>query len=226
MKIVIKYGGSLLYDEHMKFNSNAVEKITEVVNQLYPEHKVCVVTGGGRLTRMYSNALSSLNMGELDMVAIGVTRLHSYIFSRYLAKSVPVRHISNYEELLGTWDSVITTGGFYPGQSTNGTAATCAELLGADLLVNFFNYDRVHSDDPESNTDVEPLSRVTYSRMRELIRKFHQAPGHYELFDTNALNTVERSKIPVIFLNGRNPSNILKHLKGEEVGTLMEGERK
>jgi len=223
MILVLKFGGSLLYENNLQFNREVIDQWIQLVRKLYLEHQICVVVGGGKITRMLSHRLNDLNNAELDILATKMTWVHAYIVSRYLARYLPTKVITNHEELLTHFDGVHVTGGFYPGQSTNGAAATCAEILNADLLVNYFNYDKVYSSDPEKGGDGKPLDKLDYLTMRELIGSFSQSPGHYELFDYNALNTVERSNIPVLFLNGKNPHLLLKFLKDERVGTLMEG---
>jgi len=112
-------------------------------------------------------------------------------------------------------------GGLQPGQSTNAVAAVLAEAIKADLLVNLLNgVDGVYTGRPG-----EPGSRkidsLTYSQLEEIISGKEQVAGGYELFDHVALEIVKRSRLTLVFADGRNPAVLVKVIRGEGVGSWV-----
>jgi uridylate kinase len=229
--LVIKFGGSILYNENLDLNVELIKEFRHILQQLSPEYNVALTVGGGKLTRkLVSNLSSDLNAAELDTISIDITSIHAKIISLLLDG----HYIENYTELLAynknliSNKSLLVTGGFYPGQSTNGAAATVAELLNAKFLINLFNYDYVSTSDPESDTSdkANRIPRMSYNDLRALNQSFEQKPGHYELFDHQATNICERSAISVIFLNGQKPHQIINFLidKDKNIGTIVNWE--
>ncbi len=231
-KIVIKYGGSQLYDESGTILPERFKLLAELIIRLCDTGiSTYVVLGGGKPTRdivqKFSRSLVNskfgLNATQLDHISIEVTRIHSQLLRFMLSGKMETRFVTRYEELFDEVlpSTVTVAGGLFPGQSTNGTAALVSEAVEADLLVNFFGFDNIHSEDPTTNRKGKTLTSLSYEDLNKLISGFKQEPGHYELFDLLALNYVKRSKIPVLFLNGNNPLKLKEYLSGTKLGTLV-----
>ncbi len=223
MKLLIKFGGSILYDERNIINSDLLKKFVKEVSELKAlGHKIIVVIGGGKATRNLVSNLQDLNIPQLDHISIMMTRVHATILRMLFGDLGDPHEYKSYQEILEfTWgDKIAVIGGLFPGQSTNGSAASISELLQVDRYYNLFTYDHVGKPLGDGNYG-ERISKISYRDFYELIREFRQIPGEYTLFDHNALNFVARSQIPVIFLNGTKHGQIHKHLNGEDIGTVV-----
>jgi uridylate kinase len=55
----------------------------------------------------------------------------------------------------------------------------------------------------------------------QILSKNEVMAGSYKLMDHLALRIIQRSKIPTVILNGRSPSNVVRALRGSEIGTQI-----
>ena len=127
------------------------------------------------------------------------------------------------EELLAllSFHKVIFMGGLQPGQSTTTTAAIVAEAVNADLLIIATNVDGIYTEDPNLNSQAKKLDKVSIGELKQIFRDRPVKAGTYKLIDYLTINILERSKMPTIILNGNPPTNILKAIKGEKIGTKI-----
>ncbi len=229
-KLLIKIGGSLLYDEYLNFKTEIILNICDMITKLIEKNYIVnLVIGGGRLSRHVVSNLKNvgLNTIDLDHMSIMATRIHADMLSMILSKKYDINNIKNYEELLyktnekGENSKINIVGGLFPGQSTNAVAAMAAETFGSDLIINMFSFDYIVKNFNQENSETKRISKLNYVELNEIIDEIEQSPGHYELFDHSALNFVKRSKIPVLFLNGNNIDNIFDALKGGDIGTIL-----
>ena len=67
--------------------------------------------------------------------------------------------------------------------------------------------------------DAKHLSRIS---LKELA-KYTQlgVPGSYGVLDRLAIQTIFKRRIKTIIINGSEPRNIIRAIKGEEIGTLI-----
>jgi uridylate kinase len=226
MRIVLKIGHALF-----KGNSVDVEKIREAgdaVLRLYNAgHRLIVIVGGGEPSRAYIKAARSLgaDLATCDEVGIMVTRLNALLFSIALGDASSRRIIRSFEELeeqlAAAGNRIIVGGGFTPAQSTDAVAALAAERMKADLLIKTTDVDGVYDSDPEKNPDAKLLREVDVRRLREILSRGESTPGEYRLLDQVSLSILERSRIPVVIVNGSDPENIIRAASGEKVGTRI-----
>lgn len=217
--IIIKLGGSVLYQDG-KLNTKLITDYKPIISELKKSYNIAIIVGGGKLSRDMVNALADqLSNVELDEISIMSTHIHARIVS-FLLK---MDYIKDYRDLykIRLKSSLIVTGGFYPGQSTNGAAATVSEILDAKILFNLFNYDFVSANNPEEGFEPERIKSMNYLRLKTLNSSFKQQPGHYELFDHQASNICERSNIKIVFLNGKFPKQLTKYIINEDIGTTV-----
>jgi Uridylate kinase len=72
--------------------------------------------------------------------------------------------------------------------------------------------DGVYTEDPERNPEAEKLSRLTYYDF--LIKD-------YKVLDTSAIDIARQTSIPIIVFNITREGELLRVLKGEDVGTYI-----
>lgn len=226
MRIVLKIGHALF-----KGGSIDLEKMcgtADAILRLHNTgHRVIVVVGGGESSRTYIKAARSLgaDLATCDEVGIMVTRLNALLLSIALGEAASRDVIGSFEELeeqLATaGDKILVGGGFTPAQSTDAVAALAAERMNTDLLIKTTDVDGVYDSDPEKNPNAKLLREVSIRRLREILSGGESTPGEYRLLDQISLSILERSRIPVVIVNGSDPRNIIKAASGEEVGTRI-----
>jgi len=226
MRIVLKIGHALF-----RGNSIDVEKIRGTAGAVLrlhnAGHRLIVIVGGGEPSRAYIKAARSLgaDLATCDEVGIMVTRLNALLFSIALEDASSRRIIGSFEELeqqlAAAGNRIIVGGGFTPAQSTDAVAALAAERMKADLLIKTTDVDGVYDSDPERNPDAKLLREVDVRRLREILSRGESTPGEYRLLDQVSLSILERSRIPVVIVNGSDPENIIRAASGEKVGTRI-----
>lgn len=225
-KIVIKFGGSVLYKDTMVLNVDKIKEIINAITKLYEEgHKLAIVVGGGKLARVIIQASDVLGHTATfkDILAVESTRIHALLIIASLKNQAYLIVPRSFEEVakaLST-DKIVVTGGLQPGQSTSAVAALIAEYWGADLLINLTNVDKVFDKNPKIFSDAKELDKITAEDLMEIISSQEEGPGKYDLFDKVGCEIIKRSRLKVIFTNGHDTNNIFKAVKGEPVGTLV-----
>lgn len=226
MRVVLKIGHALFKDdsidlEKMRGTADAILKLHNA------GHRVIVIVGGGEPSRTYIKAAKSLgaDLATCDEVGIMVTRLNALLLSIALGEDSSRNIIGSFEELEKQLDAagnkILVVGGFSPAQSTDAVAALVAERIKADLMVKTTDVDGVYDADPSKNPDAKLLREVSIGRLREILSMGESTPGEYRLLDQVSLSILERSRIPLVIVNGSDPLNILRAVSGERIGTRI-----
>ncbi len=226
MRVVLKIGGSIIKGEDANLNLKIISEYAETIKRLVGEgYNIMVVVGGGSLAREYVNYMRSLGASEAvcDEVGIDCARLNGMILIAALKEAAYPYPVQNFREALKLLplNKVLVLGGVQPGQSTNAVAALLAETVTADYLINLTNVDGVYDKNPLKYSDAKLLREVTASELERILSSEPTGAGEYPLFDPLAIKIIRRSGIPTWIVNGKNPVNIFKLLKGERVGTRI-----
>ena len=219
MKVVLSLGGSVF--------GESVEKIKEyakVIEDISRENQVFVVVGGGRLAREYIGRARELGASETfcDYLGIAATRMNAMLLIAALpnaARKIPTDFVE--AEGLSRVHRVVVMGGTFPGHTTDATAALLGEFVNADVFINATNVDGVYSEDPKVNPDAVRYSKLTPKELVEIVSRSSMKAGANVVIDLLAAKIIERSGLKTYIILG-TPENILKAVKGEEVGTVIE----
>lgn len=188
-------------------------------------HRIIVVTGGGAPARLYINALRKLGANETlcDLIGIEGTRMNARLLIAAIGEDAYPEIPRNIHEIHDAFESgkIIVVGGMYPGQSTDAVAAMISELIGASILIKATDSDGIYTVDPKKDPTGKKLDEISCESLLKMLIHGSSWAGEYELFDPIAVKIVERSRIPAWVIDGRNPENIEKVLKGERMGTLV-----
>jgi len=221
---VVKLGGHVLMDEEGSLRKQVLSKYVDVVVGLWEEGvNVHTVVGGGRIARLYIDALAFLGAPKAlqDVIGIEVTKLNA----KLLAYALKVRGVSaSFVDKLALvdprGDRLYVMGGLSPAQSTTAVAALLAEAVRAVKLVIATDVEGLYTEDPKKSPRATLLRRASIREAMNILR-LESEPGSYRLLDLVALQVIERSRIPTCIVNGLDPQNIERAIKGEEVGTLI-----
>lgn len=223
MRAVIKLGHSFSKGipgpDDIRNQCDALKRIPQL------GHRAVVVIGGGGLSRDYISVARKLgaDWSECDQVGIDFTRLNARLFVIALGDSAYPKVARDLQELVELFSSgkIVVIGGVSPGQSTDAVSALAAEAIGADLFVRTLDVEGIYDRYPKSGTGAKKLEAVTIGELRRLVATGGEEAGQYKLLDHVAINILARSRIPTVFIDGRNPENVLKALKGEKIGTRI-----
>lgn len=226
MRIVIKLGGSLIQDSNGEINLSLIKQYGVVLKKLWSEGNIAhVVVGGGKTARVYISALRDLGVSEAicDEIGIMASRLNARVLIAALNENTYPEPVKNFTDArkVSNIGKMIVMGGTQAGQSTNAVAALLAEFLNSDLLINATNVEGVYSESPKKDPKAKLLKEVTPTQLSDILRSESAEAGKYALFDGLAIKIVQRSQIPTKIIDGRNPENVIKAVKGEQIGTSI-----
>ena len=222
MKAVVKIGGFAFPGRD---KTTLVAEYVKILKEMSDEFRLVVVTGGGEIARTYIAAARELRVPEslCDQLGILVSRLNAKLLVDGLGEHAFPEIPTTIDELKHYYSSgkIVAMGGLTPGHSTNAVAALAAETIKADRFVNATDVDGVYTADPSKDPSAKRLDKVSLNQLMQILSKNEVMAGSYELMDHLALRIIQRSKIPTVILNGRLPSNVVKALRGGEIGTQI-----
>ena len=221
--LVIKISGSLVYPPITSYLVQLVDVVKSLRDYGY---KPVLVTGGGSLARETIGVLRNAgkNQALQDLMGITASRLNAFLLASLLYPHSSLRVPTNVEGVLEIYSRglIPVVGGFEPGQSTNAVALLVAEAIGGELVVDMLK-------DAEGVYDREPtkpgarlIDRMKLADLEKIVENYKQEAGKYTLMDHLAIQIARRSKIKIYFINGRDPWNLVRLVRGEKIGTLVE----
>jgi len=101
-----------------------------------------------------------------------------------------------------------------PFFTTDSGAALRAIEIGADLLLKATKVDGVYDKDPQKYPDAKRFDRLGYD---EVIAR------DLQVMDTAAFALARDSELPLRVFDMSQPGTLLKILRGEDIGTLVQG---
>lgn len=219
MRLVLSLGGSVF-----EGSAERIRSFARVLDEISSENELFVVVGGGKLARELIGKARELGANETmcDYIGIAVTRINAMLLAiamRNSAKRIPENFIEAQE--LSKNYSAVVMGGTFPGHTTDATSALLAEFVNADLLLNATSVDGVYSEDPKKNPNARKFERITPSELVKLIANSSMEAGANVVMDLLSAKIIERSRIRTVIFRGE-PENILKVLRGERIGTVVE----
>jgi uridylate kinase len=226
MKIVIDIGGSVLCPEGVP-DVEYIKKFSKFILDLKKRnHKIIIVTGGGKLCRNYVNACRSFNASEsyLDLIGITATRLNAMALISALKNEAFLNPVKNFEELAEAvnFDKIVVMGGLIPGQTTDAVAAEVADFIDADILLIATNVKGVYDKDPKKFKDVKIFKKMSGKDLFRISMSDEFLAGKSSIVDPVAAKLILRLKAKTIILDGRDIKNMEKAIEGKKfIGTII-----
>src|SRR5690606_22105595 len=162
-------------------------------------------------------------------LGIMVTRLNARLLLAGLGDAAYPRVAENYTEAqeFAETGKIVVMGGITPAQTTDAVSAVLAESVGAGLLINATSVDGIYSADPKKNADAVRYDHLTPQELLAIITQSRMDAGATIVLDIVAGKVIERSGIPLLVLDGRDPERIYQAVvEGTAVGTVVSREDK
>ncbi len=180
--IIIKIGGSLLYDESLSLNKVFLNKIINWSKSQGKYKTIIFVVGGGKLSRFLVNQVQEDIQKDYLKHTIGmrITQLNATIFHS-MFNDDEVKYFSSldllYDGVQNNQHKIVVIGGTKVGGSTDLVASEIAFNLGIGCVNKISNIEYIYTDDPKVNKDAKPLKNITWG---EYIKIFYEdyADGH------------------------------------------------
>ncbi len=230
-KVLLKLSGEALagdqgYGIDPRIVDNLVEEIGEVVSK---DIRVAIVVGGGNIFRGLAGSAEGMDRAQADYIGMLATVMNSLalqdsferhgIYSR-VQSAINMQEVSEpyirrrAERHLDKGRVVILAAGTgNPYFTTDTTAALRACELNVDCLMKATKVDGVYDKDPVKHQDAQRFEHLSYM---DVLNK------GLNVMDTTATSLCMDNQMPMIVFSLNERGNILRALKGEDVGTTIE----
>ena len=227
-RVLIKISGEALAGEvGFGLDQNVLMKISSVITEVYKMGvEIALVVGGGNIWRgrtgrgmdrtradhmgMLATVINSLAMMDA-LEGSGVpTRVQTAIAMSQIAEPYirgrAVRHIEKGRIV------IFACGTGNPFFSTDTAAVLRAVEIDAEVILKATNVDGVYNKDPMKEKDAVKFKELSYKDV------LNQGLG---VMDSTAITLSMDNELPIIVFNLSEPSNLLRIIAGEEIGTVV-----
>lgn len=223
-KVVVSLGGSVLVPG--EDDAAFLRALASLLRGVSRTVRLFAVTGGGRIARYYIETGRELRIPEarLDELGIGVTRMNARLLGAALKGVANREPATTYAEAsrLATRHPIVLMAGTRPGHTTDRVSASLARFVGADRIVNATSVDGVYTADPRKDPGARRLDRIGFEELVRLSGEGHRAAGPSMVFDPVAARVLERDRIPLAVVRGRDLEALEAAILGKPFrGTLV-----
>lgn len=155
------------------------------------------------------NALALMDaMERHDMVTRVQSAIEMHAVAEPYIRRRAIRHLEKGRVV------ILGGGTGNPFFSTDTAAALRAMEIDADVLIKATKVDGVYDKDPVKYPDAVRFDQLSY--METINRRL-------EVMDSTAISLCMDNKLPILVLNLWNPEDLKNAIRGEKVGTLVQG---
>ncbi|MFA6530548.1 MAG: UMP kinase [Candidatus Micrarchaeia archaeon] len=217
MRVVLSLGGGTINPEGIP-DVETIKKLAKII--LDSPHNFGVVTGGGRIARVYAQAARELgaNEFEADEVAVITTRQNAKLMITALGDKCYPKVVGDFDEAAqASYEKkVVIMGGTIPGITTDTDSVLLAEKLHATRLVNISNVNAIYDSNPKTNPNAKRFAKMTHEELAALANVSDtRKAGTNFIFDLLACKLAMRSKLELHFVSGKNLDDLKKAIDGK-----------
>jgi len=232
-KRILKLSGEALqgnknYGIDPEFLRRLAKEIKQVV-ELGTE--VAIVIGGGNIFRGVSGATQGMDRATADYMGMLATVINALALQDALEKeglntrvltAIEMKEIAEpyirrraIRHLEKGRVVIFAAGTGNPFFTTDTAAALRAAEINADVLLKATKVDGIYTADPLKDKNAKKLDKLSY---KEVIT------NGIKVMDSAAVSLCMENNIPIVVFDVRKPGNLERVVKGESVGSLVEGE--
>lgn len=228
-RILLKLSGEVLAGAEGKgLNFDTVTEICQIIKECTELGvQIGLVVGGGNFWRgrssgemdrvradqmgMLATTINSLALCDtLEQLGVKATVMTSLVMPQVADIFTKREAVKNLEEGKVV---IFGCGTGNPFFSTDTTAALRAAEIEAEIIFKATNVDGVYDKDPNKFADAVKYDKLTHS---EVLSK------ELKVMDSTAASLCRDNKISILVFNLDDPKNIVRALKGEAIGTVVE----
>ncbi len=175
-KIVLKIGGSILYENDHDINFPLLDKVKQWYQIAKDEYsRIVIVTGGGLLSRDLQQKMEgySFSANAFHNVSMSVTQTSAEVVAGYLEDEniyTPKKLGDAYEYLLSDSPGALVSGGLRAGWSTDMDAAIFADIISLNRVHKISNIDFVYNKNPKEFPDAEMIKDMSWQDYFDLFQ--------------------------------------------------------
>ena len=233
-RVLLKLSGeALMGDDAYGINRETIDRITaEVKEVLNLGVEVGVVIGGGNIFRGVAPAAAGMDRATADYMGMLATVMNALAMQDALEKlgsSVRVMSAIKINQVCEDYIrrravrhlekgriAIFAAGTGNPFFTTDSAAALRAIEVGAGLLLKATKVDGVYSADPKKDQNATRYERLSYE---EVIQR------NLQVMDTSAIALCRDHRMPLRIYDMARGGDLMRIMRGEQVGTLVDGER-
>ncbi|MCY7361158.1 MAG: UMP kinase [Ignavibacteria bacterium] len=229
-RILLKLSGeSLMGKQNFGIDSEVLEDISEEILKLTKlKVEIGIVIGGGNIYRGLSAQKQGIDRVTGDQMGMLATVINSLALQNALEKRKiytrvqsaikmdeiaepfilrkALRHIEKKRVV------IFSSGTGSPYFTTDTAAALRAVEIRADVIIKGTRVDGVYDCDPEKNKNAKMYKTLSYQKVLE---------KDLRVMDLTAITLCQENKLPIKVFNMNVKNNLIKLVKGENVGTLI-----
>lgn len=231
-RIIIKLGGEALSNPGgLGINPQRANEVAERIAAIHAQEiEIGIVIGAGNLWRGVDGLEHGMDRARADQIGMLATVMNSLALADALERQGVVTRVQTAIEMRAIAEPYIRlrairhlakgrvvvfgAGTGNPYFTTDTAAALRAAENGADLLVKATKVDGVYDADPHKNPHATRFDRLTYLQALNLQAR---------VMDATALTLCMDNQVAIIVLNLWDPDSLEKVVRGEPIGTLIEG---
>ena len=231
-RVLLKLSGeALLGDEDYGIDPKVIGRLArEVIEAQQAGAEIALVIGGGNIFRGAGLAASGMDRVTGDHMGMLATVINALAMQDALEQLGAKARVMSAIKINDVCEDYIrrrairhlekgrlvifAAGVGSPFFTTDSGAALRAIEIGADLLLKATKVDGVYDADPAKNPDATRFDTLTYDEVlsRDL-----------QVMDTAAFALARDSDLPLRIFDMGQPGQLLRILKGEQIGTLVQG---
>jgi len=224
MFYVLSLGGSIVSLPD-GVNVNFLIKFKSLIeNRVKQGDRFIIVVGGGSIARQYVSGFEMINRKvkniknhdiAKDWLGIKATYLNAWLVKSIFGNLAYECLVVNPNKKIKTNKSLIFSGGYLPGNSSDLVAVNLAETYGAKEIINLSNIDYVYDKDPRKFSNAKKIKQINWRDFLSLVGEDWK-PGMNAPFDPIASKRCRDKNKKVIVLNGQDIKNLEKYFSGQK----------
>ena len=231
-RILLKLSGeALMGDEDYGIDPKVINRLAaEVMEAQQAGAEIALVVGGGNIFRGAGLAAGGMDRDTGDHMGMLATVINALAMQDALEKLGAKARVMSAIKINDVCEDYIrrrairhlekgrlvifAAGTGNPFFTTDSGAALRAIEIGADLLLKATKVDGVYDKDPNKHADAVRYDTLSYDQV------INQG---LEVMDTAAFALARDSDLPLRVFDMGQPGELLKILRGENIGTLVKG---
>lgn len=229
-RILLKISGEALAgNQGHGIDGDFIKSFAEEIKSIYETGvKLAIVVGGGNIHRGVAGATQGMDRAASDYMGMLATLINSLALQDALEKKgMPTRVLSALDvravaepyirrkamrHLERDRVVIFGAGTGNPYFTTDTTAALRANEIHAEVVLKATKVDGVYDKDPEKHADAVKFDELSYL---DVLKK------ELKVMDSAAISLCMDNKLKIVVFNMFEKGNLMKVVKGEQVGTTV-----